>query len=506
MSDHHTVSQELKARLDFVDFGQRQAEVLAEALPTIVASIGPALERFYGKAATHPHTASFFRDRAHVEAAKQRQAQHWQSIASGRFDADYVGRVTAIGKAHARIGLEPRWYIGGYSLILETLLKSVIESQLKGFLTRGKAGGLGESVAAVVKAALVDMDYAIAVYLDALREEREQVEAKQAAAAREQAVALAALERALSALADGDLTNQIREPLAPQFESLRENFNRALDRLDSTMGSVVSSAEETANNADEMLSAADDLARRTERQAASIEQTVTALEQITTISNQSASRTDAARAMVAQANEEAGRSGTVVSEAVAAMSAIEESSRKVTQIIGVIDQIAFQTNLLALNAGVEAARAGDAGKGFAVVAQEVRNLAQKSADAAREIKSLIDHSFSEVLRGVSLVNRAGEALQTIGNQVVSINEHIDAIAGSAREQAVGIAEINSAIGSMDQSTQQNAAMVEETNAATHALAEVSGNLRHLISQFRTSSSLARSGGASAAETQWRRAG
>ena len=479
MSDHHTVSQELKARLDFVDFGQRQAGVLAEALPAITASIGPALDRFYEKAAKHPHTASFFRDSAHVQAAKQRQAQHWQSIASGRFDADYVGNVTAIGKAHARIGLEPRWYIGGYSLILETLLKSVIESQLSGFLTRGKAGALGESISAVVKAALVDMDYAIAVYLDALRQQREAVEARQAAAAQEQAVALAALERALSALADGDLTKQIREPLAPQFESLRENFNRALDRLDNTMGSVVRSAEETANNADEMLSAADDLARRTERQAASIEQTVTALEQITTISSQSASRTDAARAMVAQANEEAGRSGTVVSEAVAAMSAIEESSRKVTQIIGVIDQIAFQTNLLALNAGVEAARAGDAGKGFAVVAQEVRTLAQKSADAAREIKSLIDHSFSEVLRGVSLVNRAGEALQTIGSQVVSINEHIDAIAGSAREQAVGIAEINSAIGSMDQSTQQNAAMVEETNAATHALAEVSGNLRQL---------------------------
>jgi methyl-accepting chemotaxis protein len=173
------------------------------------------------------------------------------------------------------------------------------------------------------------------------------------------------------------------------------------------------------------------------------------------------------------------------------MSAIEDSSRQITQIIGVIDQISFQTNLLALNAGVEAARAGEAGKGFAVVAQEVRELAQKSAEAAKEIKALIDKSFEDVLLGVSLVNKTGEALRHIGEQVVHINGHIDAIASSAREQSAGISEINTAVVSMDQMTQKNAGMVEETNAATHSLMQISTKLKGLVDSFTVSAGRAR---------------
>ncbi|OLP60981.1 chemotaxis protein [Xaviernesmea oryzae] len=486
MSDTTTSISDLQARLDFVNLGQEQRATLADILPLISTSVGPALDQFYAKIAHHPHTSKFFRDQAHVQAAKQAQAQHWETIASGRFDEGYAQKVNAIGKAHARIGLEPRWYIGGYSLMLEALLKSIVEKELSGFLHRPRAKGVSDRITSVVKAALVDMDYAITVYLDTLQEQRARLEAQQAEERREQTAALFALERSLVSLAEGDLTSQIGDALAPQFESLRQNFNRAIDRLDDAMHAVAGAAQDASDNAHEMLSAADDMAKRTEHQAASLEETAAALEQITTISGQSAERAHLARDIVARTTEEAGRSGAVVAEAVAAMSAIEDSSRKVTQIISVIDQISFQTNLLALNAGVEAARAGEAGKGFAVVAQEVRELAQKSADAAREIKGLIDSSFNEVLKGVSLVNRAGDALQTIGSQVVGINEHIDAIASSAREQASGISEINSAITSMDQATQQNAAMVEQTNAATHALAEVSGNLKDLIGQFRTS--------------------
>ena len=245
----------------------------------------------------------------------------------------------------------------------------------------------------------------------------------------------------------------------------------------------MTAADDAAGNSGELAHATDDMARRTEQQAASLEETAAAVEEITTISREAAQRAEEARRVVASATDEAKRSGDVVEQAVSAMSAIQESSGRITQIIGVIDQISFQTNLLALNAGVEAARAGEAGKGFAVVAQEVRELAQKSAEAAKEIKALIDKSFEDVQRGVSLVNRTGEALHHIGEQVVHINAHIDAIASSAREQSAGISEINTAVGSMDQMTQQNAAMVEQTNAATHNLMKISATLKDLVDRF-----------------------
>ena len=476
----------LNERLQFVDLDQEQRAALARSLPVISASLDSALDTFYAKAKSNPETAKFFASEAHIQSAKSRQAKHWELIASAKFDSQYIDAVTMIGKTHARLGLEPRWYIGGYALIIESILKSVIEKHLDGFLYRKKAKDIGTDVAAIMKAALVDMDYAISVYLDALQEEREKAEAERMILNGQQEEALASLEECLLRLAGGDLTATIAKELAPQFAGLRANFNAALSKLDETFGAIVGAAEETANNAGELVTATDDMARRTEQQAASLEETAAALEEITTISRLAASRADEARRVVGNATDEARKSGSVVEQAVTAMSAIEDSSRKITQIISVIDQISFQTNLLALNAGVEAARAGEAGKGFAVVAQEVRELAQKSAEAAREIKDLIDKSFEHVLLGVSLVNRTGEALHHIGDQVIKINGHIDAIAGSAREQSAGVSEINTAVTNMDQMTQQNAAMVEQTSAATHTLMQVSTTLMGLVDQFTVS--------------------
>ncbi|MCQ4633205.1 globin-coupled sensor protein [Shinella sp. CPCC 100929] len=486
MSAQDAKTQQLNERLQFVALDGGQRDALKRALPTISASLDGALDIFYRKARAMPETARFFSSEAHIQSAKGRQAKHWELIGSARFDAQYVDAVTMIGRTHARLGLEPRWYIGGYALILEAIVESVVARHLDGFLYRKKAAALGEEISAIVKAALVDMDYAISVYLEALQEEREKVEAERQVLNAEQEEALGALDTSLNRLAGGDLTAAITRPLAPQFEGLRSNFNAAIDKLDDTLGAIVTAAEDAAGNSGELVNATDDMAKRTEQQAASLEETAAAVEQITTISREAAHRAEEARRVVGSATEEAKRSGAVVEQAVSAMSAIEDSSRKITQIIGVIDQISFQTNLLALNAGVEAARAGEAGKGFAVVAQEVRELAQKSADAAREIKALIDKSFEDVLLGVSLVNKTGEALHHIGEQVVHINGHIDAIASSAREQSAGISEINKAVGSMDQMTQQNAAMVEETNAATHNLMQISTTLKGLVDRFTVS--------------------
>jgi methyl-accepting chemotaxis protein len=294
------------------------------------------------------------------------------------------------------------------------------------------------------------------------------------------------MEQALEGLATGDLGSTISASLAPEFDQLKVNYNTSIAKLSEAFAEIVASIGQSNSDTRELSGATDDMARRTEQQAAALEETAAAIEQITTISRQSAERTHEAREVVGKTSEQASQSVETVAEAIAAMGKIEDSSRQITQIITVIDEISFQTNLLALNAGVEAARAGEAGRGFAVVAQEVRELAQRSASAAKEIKGLIETSFSDVMQGVSLVNKTGDALGSIGGQINVISQHFAAITQSAQEQASGIAEINTAVNSMDLITQQNAAMVEETNAATQNLLGINQTLADLASRFTVS--------------------
>nr|WP_236760044.1 PAS domain-containing methyl-accepting chemotaxis protein [Agrobacterium tumefaciens] len=292
------------------------------------------------------------------------------------------------------------------------------------------------------------------------------------------------LAQCLTDLAEGDLAQSIDKPFIPSLERLRTDFNAASEKLKRAMTLVSENAGAISSGSNEIRSAADDLARRTEQQAASIEETAAALEEITTAVNDSSRRAEEAGKIVARARDHAEHSGQVVRDAIGAMDQIEKSSREISNIIGVIDEIAFQTNLLALNAGVEAARAGEAGKGFAVVAQEVRELAQRSAMAAKEIKSLINASGTQVENGVGLVTRAGSALQEIAEQVRDINTNVVAIVDAAREQSTALAEINQAVNTVDQGTQQNAAMVEEQTAASHSLAREATALFELLGQFR----------------------
>nr|WP_172690786.1 PAS domain-containing methyl-accepting chemotaxis protein [Agrobacterium radiobacter]ASK47851.1 chemotaxis protein [Agrobacterium radiobacter] len=288
----------------------------------------------------------------------------------------------------------------------------------------------------------------------------------------------------LNSLADGDLAQQIEKPFIPSLERLRTDFNAASDKLKRAMATVADNARAISAGSSEIRTAADELAKRTEQQAASVEETAAALEEITTTVKDSSRRAEEAGQLVARTREHAEHSGEVVRDAIGAMEQIEKSSREISNIIGVIDEIAFQTNLLALNAGVEAARAGEAGKGFAVVAQEVRELAQRSAKAAKEIKSLINASGTQVENGVGLVTRAGSALQEIAEQVRDINTNVVAIVDAAREQSTALAEINKAVNSVDQGTQQNAAMVEEQTAASHSLAREAAALFELLEHFR----------------------
>lgn len=294
------------------------------------------------------------------------------------------------------------------------------------------------------------------------------------------------LAAALRRLAGGDLSFELNEPFAPDFEALRHDLNQTIRQLDAAMSGVVQSSVAINGGSQEISESAADLARRTEQQAASLEETAAALDELTANIRISAERAVEARAVAHSADKDANRTANLVVDTVSAMEKIEQSSGKIGNIIGVIDEIAFQTNLLALNAGVEAARAGEAGRGFAVVAQEVRELAQRSARAAAEIKALIQTSGTEVKEGARFVRETGAALSRIGGSVKTINGHIEAIAAATHEQSLGLAEINTAVNHLDQGTQQNAAMVEENNAASAMLAGETARLKELVHQFRLS--------------------
>ncbi len=314
-------------------------------------------------------------------------------------------------------------------------------------------------------------------------EERLRNSASLAGAAQQQSQVVQAIGAGLKRLSAGELVYRIAERFPTEYEQLRNDFNEAMANLQDTMTVVAANASAIGSGTAEISTAADDLSRRTEQQAASLEETASALDEITATVRKTAQGAKHARQVVGTAKSNAEHSGQVVRQAVEAMSGIEKSSNEITQIIGVIDEIAFQTNLLALNAGVEAARAGDAGRGFAVVASEVSALAQRSAEAAKEIKALISTSSVQVEQGVQLVGQTGQALSLIAGQVGEIDGIVGEISSSAQEQATGLDQVNTAVNQMDQVTQQNAAMVEQSTAASHALSQETAELRRLIDRF-----------------------
>ncbi|MBT9368783.1 methyl-accepting chemotaxis protein [Rhizobium sp. CSW-27] len=376
--------------------------------------------------------------------------------------------------------------IQALSVTMKTLANGDLTATVEGTDRRDEIGGMAQAVQVFKDNGLKarDLERDAATNRSASEAERARAAEAERQRAQEMAQATSGLAEGLKHLSSGDLTFRLSEPFARDFEALRADFNAAVQQLSDSLRAVSNATGSIDSGAREISQSAEDLSKRTEQQAASLEETAAALDQITTNVSNASKRTEEARHVAMEANKSARRSGEVVSNAVSAMQRIEQSSNQISSIIGVIDEIAFQTNLLALNAGVEAARAGEAGKGFAVVAQEVRELAQRSAQAAKEIKDLIRNSVDEVSTGVKLVQETGDVLKVIEDQVIAINSQLDAIATSAREQSVGLAEVNTAVNQMDQTTQQNAAMVEESTAASSALAGEVRRLREIVSEFR----------------------
>ncbi|BCH31000.1 methyl-accepting chemotaxis protein [Mesorhizobium sp. L-8-10] len=482
---HDSARPSLTSHLEFMGLDAEARGRLKALKPTVAKAIGPALGVFYDKVRSHSETRRFFANDAHMASAKSRQEQHWNIMADAEFGSTYENAVRGIGKAHAKLGIEPGIYVAGYALVTEQLVKAVVaEHWPRRFgLSKGGRDDVADALGLLIKAVMVDIGLAISTYMEELEAERRKVEAERAAAEAHQAVALDAVNAALRSLAGGDLKTRISDELSSAFVPLKSDFNSATASLEKAIASVARSANAIGGGSAEIGQAADDLSRRTEQQAASLEETAAALNQLTAGVKRATAGAGEAASKVVAARVQAEHAGEIVQNAVTAMSEIEKSSREISQIIGVIDEIAFQTNLLALNAGVEAARAGEAGRGFAVVASEVRSLAQRSAEAAKEIKALISASSTQVEAGVQLMAETGKVSEDIIVQVTEINSLVAQIASSSQEQSTGLSEVNIAINQMDQATQQNAAMVEQTTAAVHSLRSQVAELLRTVSGF-----------------------
>lgn len=451
--------------LNFYELGPRDWERLPKIAAAIERYAQDALGRFYQKIAATPEVSRHFSSRAAMDGATSKQLDHWRHLFGGQPGEAYMARANTIGLVHARIGLEPKWYVGGYASIIAEVITGMIESAPPAF-SRGKTAG---AVATLVKMSLYDMTVALNSYFQAEEERRTAVIDK--------------LGDALSRLADGDFTTKL-EGLPAEFARIEGDFENMRRHITAALAEVAEVSDAIKTGALEIQHASDDLARRTESQAATLEESAAALDNLTTGIATGAQEASGARGAVEQSRDEAIQGASVVLDAVRAMDGIQKSSAEIGKIVDVIDGIAFQTNLLALNAGVEAARAGEAGKGFAVVATEVRALAQRSADAARDIKQLIGASSEQVGQGAALVGRSGTAFDSIVARVREVVDLVTSIATRADEQSVGLGHVNGAVREMDLVTQQNAAMVEEATAAARSLAAEASRLAELVARFR----------------------
>lgn len=432
----------------------------------VESAMSSALDGFYRELGTRKELAGKFSDPAAMDRARRAQAKHWQSAFSEGLGHSFLERSNHIGGVHARIGLEPKWYVGSYARILDDLITATIAPGWKRFLPWKRAEA--RRITALVKVSLLDIDIALSSYFTDVNSKVN--------------VLNDVLGRSLAELASGRL-NIGTVDLPQEYAKVGRDFNSTIASLHQTVSTVVEGVEAITNGSSEIRVASDDLSRRTEQQAANLEETAAAVTQAAQRVRETRDATSKARGTIKDTNIKAVDGSRIVTEAGKAMGQIEQSSGQITSIIGVIDSIAFQTNLLALNAGVEAARAGESGKGFAVVASEVRALAQRCSDAADEIKALITETSSHVSSGVELVKQSGQAFDQIADSVAELTELIEAIANSTDVQADGLSQIETVVGDLDKSTQQNAAMAEECTAAASSLAQEADNLRATVSAF-----------------------
>ena len=426
---------------------------------------GKALERLCARIAGDRSAAALFASQEQRDRAAQAQLLHWRQLFSGQFDAQQVARSGHVGHVHSRVGLDPQYYIGGYALVLEDIIQRTMRRNI---LTRLSGKRTGNLIGTLVKAAMLDMEAALGAYFKAEANARKTV--------------IDSVSKALSSMADGDLRAQL-EGLPETYKPLALDFHRMRHEMSSILIEMANAANNIETGAGQISSAANDLAGRTERTAEGITRTAEVMRGLTSGVLETAAAVRDVNASITEVSAQAEDGGEIVSSAITAMDKIRTSSEEIAHITEVIESIAFQTNLLALNAGVEAARAGEAGKGFAVVASEVGALAHRTTESAKSIKSLIAKSSADVHQGVDLVARTRIALEQIIQKVGGAKGLAGEISAQAEVQAKSLKAVSDEIQSMDATTQQNAAMVEQSNAASRALSNESRRLTGIVGRF-----------------------
>lgn len=498
----------------FDTFEARHRELQAEIWAIVEPQLNPMLDRFYTAVRDVPHLAKLVQGR--YEHLKKAQGAHWRRLFTQGFDQAYAESIRRIGLAHARVGLDPGWYMSGYRMVTGEIIAMIAAKH------RFRPRHMADLVDTLLRTVFVDMDHAISAYLQVIDERRvATLKAVQDGFGRVVAAAgegdftarvetafdepvlvslgeglnrlttaveegLGTTARVLAALGSGDLTERVKGDYRGAFASLQEGVNRMADDLEGVLRGISVTVYNLQAAMSEMLTGADDLAQRTTQQAAALEETSAALEEFAGTSRANAARAKNGAEIAAAAQKKAQHGAGVMTDAQQAMERIQESSTRITDVIGVIEDMAFQTNLLALNASVEAARAGEAGRGFAVVAGEVRRLAQRAAQASNEVRKLVDTSRSEVKTGVGLVEKASNELTAIVGSVEHVTSLMLEISQASTAQAETVAEITIAVRRMDEMTQQNAALVEETNGAISATREQVQSLSDTVDRFELS--------------------
>ena len=479
---------DLSERFAALNYDDADRAALAALRPLLLAALDETL------AASH-REGSRFAD--YVEADKRLQSagadvagrtakQYWEAALGGSYDEAHQRQIAERAETFYRAKYPPRWSYAQFANIFGRFAAELVAASAHPLL-KGVSGAwrreLSTKIAVLFKIAMLELDLSTTAFRGCVVQDHARIDGERRRVEAEGAAMVSEVSQALSALSEGDLTGRLNHPFAAQFETLRAHYNASAERLETAMEAVATSTTSIFSGIGEISRASDHLSQRTEEQAANLEESAAALGEISNTMRQAADGAAEARAAVERANAAAAASQTVVREAIDAMGAIAHSSEQIAQNVGVIDEIAFQTNLLALNAAVEAARAGEQGKGFAVVASEVRQLALRSAEAAKEIRVLLSTSGAQVAAGVKRVGDTGASLHEIVGLIAEINNVVASIASGAQSQASGVSEINAAVGQLDRTTQENAAMVEEATAAARRLETETRTLADLVQQF-----------------------
>lgn len=481
-------------QLNLIGFNDASRSRLGEIRPVIDAALAASLDNFYDKVGGLSKLSGKFSGTSAMEGAKSRQTEHWRVLSSGNFTDDYYQRLQKLGEVHVKVGLEPDWYLVGYGIIVEGLVGHLISDFMASHAQtrRGRKNmpdiePLMHDVGVMIKLAMLDAGLAVTSYLDVLARERaEQAKAEQQ---RRQDEMDGLLKNSFGAfgkaLAEGDLSYRMGDEVPEKYREMSNTLNQAMDTILAAVQEVRTRSRTVGSRTAEISRSINDLSERTAQQAASLEESSAALNQLGQSVNETANASRTASGLVSQVQTSSEQSAGVVDSATKAMEEIANSSGEIEQIVTLINEIAFQTNLLSLNASVEAARAGEAGRGFAVVAQEVRALAQRCADAAGTIKSLVTATQSQVQMGVDLVGQTKVALTSVRDQTTELAGLVANIAHAATEQATGVNEVGSAVTEMDRITQENAGMVDKTNASTQGLNSDMDKVLEALTKFRT---------------------